>query len=87
MPSFYVGFAAVFVVGTLLGPMYPIVINHTAKVLPRHLVAGAIGWIGASGAGGAMLLPFVTGSLLQHFGVDTLQPLSVESRSSLSSDS
>jgi len=67
----------VFVVGMLLGPMYPIVINHTAKILPRPLVAGAIGWIGASGAGGAMLLPFITGSLLQHLGVDTLQPLSV----------
>ena len=29
---------------------YPITINHTARILPRELVTGCIGWIAACGA-------------------------------------
>ena len=35
-------------IGFLLGPMAPIAANHTARVLPRHLVNGTVGWMAAS---------------------------------------
>lgn len=40
---------AVAVIGLFLGPMYPLVMTHTTKVLPRWLVTGAIGWIAGFG--------------------------------------
>ena len=60
--------------GILLGP---IAINHVARVLPRHLVNGAVGWIAACGAGGSAVLPFLTGMLASNLGIESLQPLCV----------
>jgi hypothetical protein len=65
---------SVSVVGILLGSIYPIVINHTAGVLPRHLVNGTVRWMSACGAGGSTLLPFVTGAMASNFGIKSLQP-------------
>ena len=64
-------------IGILLGPMYPIAINHTARVLPRHLVNGTVGWMVACGAGGSALLPFITGTMASKLGIESLQPLCV----------
>lgn len=64
-------------IGILLGPIYPLTINHTAHVLPRHLVNGTIGWIAACGAAGSALLPFVTGMMASKLGIESLQPLCV----------
>lgn len=47
---------AVAVIGLFLGPMYPLVMTHTSKVLPKWLVTGAIGWI--AGFGQVRLSPF-----------------------------
>ena len=55
--------------------MFPIVINHVAVVLPRHLVNGTIGWMSACGAGGSALLPFITGAMASNLGIESLQPL------------
>ena len=57
--------------------MYPIAIKHTARVLPRHLVNGTVGWMVACGAGGSALLPFVTGTMASKLGIESLQPLCV----------
>ena len=57
--------------------MYPIALNHTALVIPRHLVNGTVGWISACGAGGSALLPFITGALASKMGIESLQPLCV----------
>ena len=62
-------------IGILLGPMYPIAISYTARILPRHLVNGTIGWISASGAAGSALLPFVTGTMASKLGIGSVQPL------------
>jgi len=75
LPSFTAGAVSVSIIGILLGPMYPIAINHTARVLPRHLVNGSIGWISACGAAGSALLPFVTGTMASKWGIESLQPL------------
>jgi len=55
--------------------MYPIAINHTARILPPRLVNGTIGWMSACGAAGSALLPFVTGRMASNFGIESLQPL------------
>ena len=64
-------------IGFLLGPMAPIAANHTARVLPRHLVNGTVGWMAACGAGGSALLPFLTGAMASNLGVESLEPLCV----------
>ena len=57
--------------------MYPIAINHVARVIPRHLVNGTVGWMAACGAGGSALLPFITGTMASNLGIESLQPLCV----------
>ena len=77
VPSFTASVISVFIIGVLLGPMFPIAINHVARVLPRHLVNGAVGWIAACGAGGSAVLPFLTGTIASNLGIESLQPLCV----------
>ncbi|KAF4620264.1 hypothetical protein D9613_001062 [Agrocybe pediades] len=74
VPSMIIGSIAVFCIGIVLGPMYPIVMRHSARVIPRSLVTGSIGWITAWGAAGSAILPFFTGALASHFGIISLQP-------------
>ncbi|KAF8181818.1 MFS general substrate transporter [Pholiota molesta] len=75
VPFLIVDAIAVFLIGVLLGPMYPIAISHAGRVIPRSLVTGAIGWITAAGAAGSALLPFLTGTVAGKLGVGALQPL------------
>ena len=77
VPSFTASAISVSIIGILLGPMFPIAINHAARVLPRHLVNGAVGWMAACGAGGSALLPFITGTIASNLGIESLQPLCV----------
>ena len=66
---------SVSIIGMLLGPMYPTVINHTARVIPSYLVNGAIRCMSACGTAGTSVLPFVTGTLTAQYGIQALQPL------------
>ena len=68
---------AVSFVGMLLGPMYPITMNHTGRVLPRWILTGSIGWIAGFGQAGSAVFPFMTGALSSKFGIKSLQPLVV----------
>lgn len=61
-PSFTEAAISVSIIGFLLGPLSPIAVNHTARVLPRHLVNGTVEWMAACSAGGSALLPFITPS-------------------------
>ena len=85
VPSFTAAVISVCVIGLLLGPMFPIVMTHAARVLPRHLVNGAVGWMAACGAGGSALLPFITGTIASNLGIESLQPLCVFSNPRLKS--
>ena len=49
--------------------------NHTAKILPRCLLTGSIGYIAGVGQAGSAVLPFLTGLLASRFGITSLQPL------------
>ncbi|KIM81491.1 hypothetical protein PILCRDRAFT_71905 [Piloderma croceum F 1598] len=64
-------------VGMLLGPIYPIVMNQSSKILPRWLLTGSIGWIAGFGQAGSAILPFITGALASKVGIENLQPLLV----------
>ena len=75
VPSLIENAVAVAFVGLLLGPMYPILMNHTSKILPRWLLTGSIGYIAGVGQAGSAVLPFITGILASRFGISSLQPL------------
>ncbi|KAG8944999.1 hypothetical protein FRC04_001254 [Tulasnella sp. 424] len=75
VPNLIGNAVAVSLVGLLLGPFYPIAMNVIAGLIPRWLLAGSIGWIGAFGPIGAALFPFMTGALASKSGVQVLQPL------------
>lgn len=77
VPSLIGNAVAVSIVGMLLGPMYPILMNQSAKLLPPWLLTGSIGWIAGLGQAGSALLPFMTGALAARFGIQSLQPLYV----------
>ncbi|KAI0676395.1 MFS general substrate transporter [Trametes maxima] len=77
VPSLIGGGIAVSFVGVLLGPIYPIVMNHASRVLPPWLLTGSIGWIAGFGQAGSALLPFITGALASRVGIKSLQPLLV----------
>ena len=75
VPSLIGGAVAVSLVGVLLGPMYPMVMNHAGRVLPTRLLTGSIGWIAGFGQAGSAFLPFLTGALASKTGIKSLQPL------------
>ncbi|KAJ3890740.1 major facilitator superfamily domain-containing protein [Lentinula edodes] len=77
VPSLIGDGVAIAIVGMLLGPMYPITMNHTGRILPRWLLTGSIGWIAGFGQAGSAVLPFMTGALASKFGIKSLQPLLV----------
>ncbi|KAH9899251.1 MFS general substrate transporter [Cubamyces lactineus] len=77
VPSLIGGGIAVSFVGVLLGPVYPIVMNHAGRVLPPWLLTGCIGWIAGFGQAGSAFLPFLTGALASRVGIKSLQPLLV----------
>ena len=62
-------------VGALLGPVYPIVMNHAARILPPRLLTASIGWMAGFGQAGSAVLPFITGAIASKSGIKTLQPV------------
>jgi len=75
VPSLIGNAVAVSIVGVLLGPMYPIVMNQASRVLPRWILTGSIGWIAGFGQAGSAFLPFITGAIASRHGIKSLQPL------------
>lgn len=75
VPSLIGDAIAVSFVGFVLGPMYPILMNETGRLIPPWLLTGSIGWIASFGFAGSALFPFITGALAQKFGIVSLQPL------------
>lgn len=75
VPSLAGGAIAVSLIGIFLGPIYPIVMNHSARVLPPWLLTGCIGWIAGFGQAGSAFIPFLTGAIASSRGIQSLQPL------------
>ncbi|KAF9653480.1 MFS general substrate transporter [Thelephora ganbajun] len=75
VPSLIGNAVTISIVGVLLGPIYPIVMNHAARILPHLLLTGSIGWIAGLGQAGSAAIPFITGALAASSGIWTLHPL------------
>lgn len=59
----------------LLGPMYPIIVTHARRILPRRILTGSIGWISGVGQAGSAMVPFMVGAIAQTAGMKVLQPV------------
>ncbi|KAF8142204.1 major facilitator superfamily domain-containing protein [Mycena galopus ATCC 62051] len=77
VPSLVGGAISVSIVGLVLGPMYPIAMNHAGRVFPRWLLAGSIGWVTAIATTGAAVIPFITGAIASKTGIKRLEPVMV----------
>ncbi|KAK0480368.1 MFS general substrate transporter [Armillaria novae-zelandiae] len=77
VPSIIENGVAISFVGLLLGPMFPILVGHAARILPAWLLTESVGWIAATGMSGSAALPFITGLLASRYGIRSLQPLVV----------
>lgn len=75
VPSLVENAVAVAFIGLVLGPMYPIMMNHASSILPHWLFTGCVGYIASIGQTGSAVLPFLTGMLASKFGIASLQPL------------
>lgn len=75
VPSLLENAVAVSFIGLFMGPMYPIMMNHSTALLPHWLRTGSMGYIAGIGQTGSAVLPLVTGLLASKFGIGTLQPL------------
>ncbi|TBU62655.1 MFS general substrate transporter [Dichomitus squalens] len=83
VPSLVENAIAVSFIGLLMGPMYPILMNHSTTILPRWLLTGCLGYIASVGQAGSAVLPFLTGLLASKFGIVSLQPFIVSMMSTM----
>ncbi|KAF7325452.1 MFS general substrate transporter [Mycena kentingensis (nom. inval.)] len=77
IPNLVVSGTAAALIGLFFGPMYPIMINHTARILPPVLLTASIAWLAAVGAAGAAVLPVIAGALAGKVGFKSMQPLTI----------
>ncbi|KAK7057827.1 MFS domain-containing protein [Favolaschia claudopus] len=68
--------AAAFM-GVVLGPIYPIAMNHAGRVFPRRLLTGSIGWIAGIATTGSAIIPFIVGAIASKAGIKNLVPVVV----------
>ncbi|KAH7890962.1 hypothetical protein F5I97DRAFT_111447 [Phlebopus sp. FC_14] len=80
VPSLAGDAVAVAVIGTVMGPTYPIAMNQRSRALPRWLLTGSIGWIAGLGQAGSAIVPFMAGAVASKAGIRTLQSLYVASK-------
>jgi fucose permease len=77
VPSFYVSAVAIALLGMFLGPLFPTAIVLVAKLMPKELHVGSIGFATAFGGSGGAIFPFVVGAIAQSRGVRMMQPVVV----------
>ncbi|KIY47903.1 MFS general substrate transporter [Fistulina hepatica ATCC 64428] len=77
VPSIIENALAVSLIGLLLGPIFPIIVSHATRVLPRALLTASVGLIGGIGMAGSAAIPFITGVIASKYGISSLQPLLV----------
>ncbi|KIM47156.1 hypothetical protein M413DRAFT_270463 [Hebeloma cylindrosporum] len=77
VPSIIGNAVAVSIIGLVLGPMFPLLVSHMTRILPRWLLTGSVGLVTGIGMVGSAALPFITGLLASKYGIGSLQPLMV----------
>lgn len=72
-----VGHSLMQVPSHIQGPIYPVLVSVTTKLVPRDLHDTSVAFLAAFGQGGSAAFPFLTGALAQRFSVSVLEPLVV----------
>lgn len=75
IPDIIVSAVAVAMLGLVIGPLYPAVINLQSKLLPKRLHITGISFSGACGMSGGGVWPFLIGAMATKNGVQVLQPV------------
>ncbi|KAF5345935.1 hypothetical protein D9758_011423 [Tetrapyrgos nigripes] len=75
VPSLILSGVLISIIGLLIGPCYPITMNATSRIIPKHMLTGSIGWIAGFGQAGSALFPFITGAIGERWGIVRLMPL------------
>ncbi|KAL0576400.1 hypothetical protein V5O48_005589 [Marasmius crinis-equi] len=83
VPSIVQNAIAVSFIGLLLGPMFPLLVTHGARIIPASLFTGSMGWITGIGMSGSAALPFITGILAAKYGIGSLQPFLIAMMSTM----
>ena len=68
---------AVAILGLMLGPIYPCVINVFTRLLSRHLQTSSLSIISALGSSGGAIVPFAVGLSAQKVGTFVLHPIAI----------
>ncbi|MBA2681256.1 MAG: MFS transporter [Ktedonobacteraceae bacterium] len=77
IPLEFIAIIALFLIGFGLGPIYPLTIDITPKLVPAHLGASAIGVLVSVSIIGLAVFPWLAGVLAQFVGIWTLLPYSL----------
>jgi len=64
-------------VGFSLGPIYPLMVALTPKLVPARVAASAIGFLVSTSIIGLALFPWIAGILSQHIGIWSLLPYTI----------
>ncbi|BAE56926.1 MFS transporter [Aspergillus flavus] len=75
VPNIVVIAIAVFLLGFVIGPFYPIGLYVLTQVVPEDLRIGALGLTASLGQAGAAAFPFMTGAIASRAGVEVMQPI------------
>lgn len=78
VPNVIANAVAVAMMGMLLGPLFPIMIELISlRIIPRSVQTSAIAYIVSFGSAGSALFPLIFGLMIQKFGPRILPPLLV----------
>ncbi|PWN32764.1 MFS general substrate transporter, partial [Meira miltonrushii] len=78
VPNVIANAVAVAMMGMLLGPLFPIMIELISlRIIPRSVQTSAIAYIVSFGSAGSALFPLIFGLMIQRFGPKVLPPLLV----------
>ena len=58
----------------VVGPMFPLLVQHMTRVLPRWLLIVSVELVAGIGVAGSSAIPFMTGLLAEKYGIFALQP-------------
>ncbi|MCO5585397.1 hypothetical protein L7F22_039330 [Adiantum nelumboides] len=75
VPNVIANAVAVALMGMLLGPLFPIMIELISfRIIPRSVQTSAIAYIVSFGSAGSALFPLIFGLIIQSYGPKTLAP-------------
>ncbi|KAI5795543.1 major facilitator superfamily domain-containing protein [Geopyxis carbonaria] len=77
IPNIVSNAISVFIVGFLLGPLYPCTMTVVTRMIPTNLHVSSLSLISAFGSSGGAISPFTTGILAGQFGPWVLYPVSL----------